>query len=335
VLSGGTATFAIKVTNTGNVALNQVVVNDPLAPDCNRANVGPLAPGASTNYNCTVSNVTASFTNVVTATGTPPSGPPVSDSDNAQVVVPGIDIEKATNGEDADSPTGPVVAVGSTVTWTYVFTNTGNVNLTGVTVTDDQGVGVSCPKTVLQPGEAMTCTASGTATAGQYANLGTATGTPPEGGGTPPTDSDPSHYFGGSPALSLVKTATPKTYAAVGDTISYSYLVTNTGNVTLAGPVTVSDDKATVTCPAGGLAPQESMTCTASYTITLADLMAGSVKNIAQASANGTDSNRDDETVRAVVPPAVSIPTTSAYGLALLTLLLAWMGRSRMRRMRR
>jgi uncharacterized repeat protein (TIGR01451 family) len=47
-----------------------------------------------------------------------------------------------------------------------------------------------------------------------------------------------------NPALSLVKTASPVTYDEVGDVISYSYLVKNTGNVTLAGPVTVSDDKA-------------------------------------------------------------------------------------------
>ena len=81
-----------------------------------------------------------------------------------------------------------------------------------------------------------------------------------------------------------MKTATPATYDAVGDVISYSYVVKNTGNVTLAGPVTVTDDKATVTCPAGSLAPLASMTCTASYTITQADLDGGSVKNTAQAS---------------------------------------------------
>ena len=47
--------------------------------------------------------------------------------------VPDIDIEKATNGEDADTPTGPEIPVGGAVEWTYVVTNTGNVDLTNVT----------------------------------------------------------------------------------------------------------------------------------------------------------------------------------------------------------
>jgi hypothetical protein len=40
----------------------------------------------------------------------------------------------------------------------------------------------------------MVCTASGVAVAGQYENIGTATGSPPAG--DPVGDSDPSHYFG-------------------------------------------------------------------------------------------------------------------------------------------
>jgi hypothetical protein len=73
-------------------------------------------------------------------------------------------------------------------------TNTGSEVLTNVTVTDDKGVAVTCPKNTLAVGEVMTCTANGTATAGQYANIGTVTGTPPSGPNV--TDDDPSHYFG-------------------------------------------------------------------------------------------------------------------------------------------
>ncbi len=81
------------------------------------------------------------------------------------------------------------------VTWTYMVTNAGNVPLANVTVTDDQGVALSCPQTMLAPGESMTCTAQGTAECGQYANLGMATGTGPAGNTV--SDSDPSHYHGG------------------------------------------------------------------------------------------------------------------------------------------
>ncbi|MEW6487391.1 MAG: SdrD B-like domain-containing protein [Thermodesulfobacteriota bacterium] len=107
--------------------------------------------------------------------------------------MPDIDIEKATNGEDADSPTGPFIPVGDPVLWTYVVTNIGNVPLVNVTVTDDQGVAVSCPQDTLVVGESMTCTADGIAMVGQYANIGTTTG---DYGNTTVTDSDPSHYYG-------------------------------------------------------------------------------------------------------------------------------------------
>jgi hypothetical protein len=138
------------------------------------------------------------YANIGTVTGTPPSGPNVTDDDPSHyfgaLSAPGIAIKKYTNGDDADTPTGPFIPVGGAVTWTYVVTNTGNEALTNVTVTDNQGVVVNCPQSTLAVGEVMTCTANGTATAGQYANIGTVTGTPPSGPNV--TDDDPSHYFG-------------------------------------------------------------------------------------------------------------------------------------------
>jgi hypothetical protein len=64
---------------------------------------------------------------------------------------PSIDIEKLTAGADADSPPGPALEIGTSVVWEYVVTNTGNVALTGIVVSDNRGVVVSCPRTTLGP----------------------------------------------------------------------------------------------------------------------------------------------------------------------------------------
>ena len=112
--------------------------------------------------------------------------------------------------------------------------------------------------------------------------------------------------------LSLDKTATESTYFFAGDAIHYQYLVTNTGNTSLAGPVTVADDKASVTCPAVDtvgdhdtlLDPVEAITCTATYSVVGADVSAGSITNHATASAAGVDSNQDSVTIAGTTPNA-------------------------------
>lgn len=106
---------------------------------------------------------------------------------------PSLDIEKHTNGEDADAAPGPLIPVGSPVLWEYIVTNTGDVTLTNITVTDDV-LGVIGVIASLAPGASQTLTANGVAVAGQYANVGTASGSPPVG--DPVSDSDPSHYLG-------------------------------------------------------------------------------------------------------------------------------------------
>ena len=192
------------------------------------------------------------------------------------------------------------------------MTNSGNVTLYDITVVDDKAT-VTCPDTSagLAPSGQITCDASYTITQADL-DGGSVTNTAYATDGT--TQSEPDSETVNAipmPALTLVKTASPTTYDSVGDIIGYSYLVTNSGNVTLAGPVTVADDKATVVCPAGGLVLLALMTCTASYTITQADLDGGSVKNTAMASANGTDFNPDDETVTADQKPALSLVKTA------------------------
>jgi hypothetical protein len=114
--------------------------------------------------------------------------------ENCRPAGPAVKIEKSTNGEDADSAPGPSIVVGSAVTWRYVVTNTGTVQLTGIVVSDDKLGAVSCGQTTLDPGLSMTCTMSGVAALGQYSNVGTVNANP-----GPVSDTDPSHYLGITP----------------------------------------------------------------------------------------------------------------------------------------
>ena len=96
--------------------------------------------------------------------------------------------------------------------------------------------------------------------------------------------------------------------------------MTNSGNVTLSGPFTVTDDKATdQSCPATAtLDPGDQITCTASYTITQADLDAGSLTNVATATAGQVSSNEDGASVTLAGTPTPAptlkptIPPTDA-----------------------
>lgn len=100
-----------------------------------------------------------------------------------------------------------------------------------------------------------------------------------------------------NPSLALVKTAVLNDDdgtegVSAGDTIDYSFTVTNTGNVTVTG-ITVSDPLVEVQGGPIDLGPAEvdSTTFTATYTVTQDDIDAGKVTN--QALAEGSDPNED------------------------------------------
>ena len=133
IVSGGTANFTIYVTNTGDVALDNVTVTDPLAPNCNRS-LGTLAAGASTNYTCSRSGVISSFTNVANVTGDPPVGPPVTDSDPAVVTVTGAPALEVI--KDLVLPPGGVAQVGDLVVFDITIANIGTTNIITLPLSD-------------------------------------------------------------------------------------------------------------------------------------------------------------------------------------------------------
>ncbi|HEY4376567.1 MAG TPA: SdrD B-like domain-containing protein, partial [Acidimicrobiales bacterium] len=105
-----------------------------------------------------------------------------------------ISLVKSVNGDDANTPRGPTIEVPGTATFTYLVTNSGEVALTRVAVSDDKLGAITCPKTQLAVGESMTCTSAAAATAGQYTNTGTVSGTAPDGSVV--TATDVANYFG-------------------------------------------------------------------------------------------------------------------------------------------
>jgi hypothetical protein len=174
----------------------------------------------------------------------------------------GIGVETAINGQDADSPTGPILATGSSASITYVVTNTGIVPLGTISVVDDNGTpgntdddfnptfsgGDTNSNNLLDQGEAWTYTATRTVVAGQTTRSGKATGTAST---TTVNASDPGNYFGASPAVGIETQvdgqdadAPPGPTLAAGSSATLTYVLTNTGNVPLSA-VSVTDDNGT------------------------------------------------------------------------------------------
>ncbi|HEY0951792.1 DUF11 domain-containing protein [Nocardioides sp.] len=320
-----TITYDFTVTNTGNVALNPVTVTDPKlgAITCPS---DALAAGASVSctqktYALTQADVdSGKVDNTATAHGTPPTGPAVTDTDTVSTPVPklpAIELDKtggAINDNDGNGPDA-----GDTITYSFKVTNTGNVTLNPVTVTDPKLGAITCPTGALAPGASVTCTPKSytllqsDVNAGKIENTATAHGSPPSGPEV--TDTDTVNIaLPGSAAIEVDKTAgtindLDGNGPDVGDTITYTFLVTNTGTVTL-NPVTVTDPKVgPITCPNTALAPGVSVSCTPkTYVLTQNDVDTGKVENTA--TAHGTPPSGPEVTdTDSTTTPIASLPS--------------------------
>ncbi len=315
---GDTVTYSLVATNSGNVTLTGVAITesagavlgtcDPLAPTA-------LAPGGSltcaASYVITQADIDAgTHTNVATAESdrTEPA------SDEAKVPVtqsPDLSISKIVTSENNDD-------VGDVITFDIVTTNTGNMTLTGVMVTDDLADLGECDAelpTTLAPGETITCEATHTVTqadidAGIYTNVATA-----DSDQTDPCDAEETVEFEQSPELRLDKTVTSEGPYDLGDTVTYSLVANNTGNITLTGVEITESAGATLgTCdpitPAS-LAPGATLTCEAAHVITQADVDAGTHTNIATADSHHTDPVSDEAEVPVTQNPELTITKDS------------------------
>ena len=153
---GNTISYAFAVTNTGNTTLTNVSVTDnPLSPatgsstpqcqnltgppgTCSGASVASLAPGQTANFTATYSVSQADLNNGSvsdTSTGhaTSPGGA-ISETSN-EVTVPAVQTNTLSVVKSVTS-SGPYNAVGQTIDYQFVVTNTGNTTETNVSVDD-------------------------------------------------------------------------------------------------------------------------------------------------------------------------------------------------------
>ncbi len=169
------------------------------------------------------------------------------------------------------------------------ITNTGNVTLDDVTVSDPL-TGLSEIVGSLVPGEETTITTSYIVTqedldAGMITNTASATGTSPSDNTV--EDSDDAEVAGiQNAAIDLVKTSDKETYSTVGEVITYTLAVTNEGNVTIS-KIVVTDPLTGFESIIESLAPGVTENLTTTYTITQEDLDNGNVVN--NASVEGED----------------------------------------------
>ena len=322
---GATVTYSHVVTNDGNVTLEDITLTDTHTSVGGTQSltfspsniIATLAPGDSvtltTSYLITQADIDlgADVTNVVNATAVPPAGTSVNPKTDNEVVdledaAPALSVVKTEADGSTDFDNLP-----TSETFTFEVTNDGNVTLENFVLTDDL-TGFTCVLPDLAPGAStLTCETGAPALStiytvlqtdidrGSFSNIVTVTD-----GTTSATDTVSLSGPAQLPLLDMVKTATSGAgYTSVGDVIAYDYVVTNTGNMTLTSPITVADNKTTVTCPAlpiGGLDPTQSITCMSTYAVNQDDLDAGVVTNDATA------------TIRQPVVPSVTHPTGTA-----------------------
>jgi hypothetical protein len=342
---GDTVDYSFELDNLGNQTLHGIAIDDPMLPTVS-CSVTSLAPGDTTictaSYDVTQSDLDAgSINNTATATAFGPGNEPVtSNSSTAHVTAnqsPGITLSKTATPSS-------IGQVGDVVTFNFHVVNDGNVTLTQVAVEEGAFTGtdtlsaVSCPATTIAPTESMDCTATYAATqddlnAGSVSNTATAVGNDPTGATTTASPSTATVPVNAPAGLSLDQTASVAKATAAGQEITYSFRVVNVGAVTVTnvivqeGRFTGTGSLSTINCPAGAasLAPGDSITCTATYVVTAADLRDGGLSNTAVASGsitNSTVASTDSTAIVTMDPPTALVlgytgVATVASGLAL------------------
>ncbi|SEN73467.1 conserved repeat domain-containing protein [Loktanella fryxellensis] len=212
---------------------------------------------------------------------------------------------------DLSDPVNP-----NNLVFDFIVRNAGNVTTTDpITVSDSliQPAPLTCTEAPLAPGDQVICSLPYAPTqanvdAGLFANSATAA---TQFGGdsvTTPVPGTVTAIAVRRPGLAVVKSLVSLASFSPGQIATYRYDLTNNGNTTITGPITVDDDKipGPIACGAASLAPGGTTSCTATYRIAVRDVQFGSVTN----SATGTNGTVTSDPTSLTIPPGAA-PTLS------------------------
>ena len=311
-----TLSYTIEVENTGNVSLNNVVLNDTLpdgsiatltGPVADSGVVGALDVGEIWEYTTTysVSQVEiddgATLANTVAVTADELNG--VSFSDSAVTTInriPDFTLEKVVDQSSINQP--------GILNYTITAENIGNVSLGNIVISDTLPDGT--PAVLIGPltdigvtgridvGESWTWTGTYNVTqddvnAGDPLVNEVTVSTDEAGSATANVETVVSQV----PGITIDKVGDTALYVAAGDVLDYTFTITNVGNVALSS-ITVTDpnaDPGSIVCAPSIpniLLPGGAFSCSATHTVTAGDVAFTQVNNQAFVNAvtpDGTD----------------------------------------------
>jgi gliding motility-associated-like protein len=278
---------------------------------------------------------TGGETVIVTLTGTD-TAVALNTSNTATVTIAEDDIAAPSIELVKTATLSGTGTVGSIITFTFTITNTGNVPLNTIEI-DDPLLSVT-PITIpgiLDVSAVTTITRTYTISqsdidAGSVINSATVSGFDPNGkrvsdvsdNGNPNDGNDNPTVikFVQTPSIAIITTAVfddnnGDGFAQAGETVTYSFTIFNTGNVTLTN-ILIPNNLLGIVITGGpiflGVGQSDSTTFTATYALTQADIILGTVTNqatVVATSPNGivVQDKSDDLNISSDNPTVVSI----------------------------
>ena len=238
---GDTVAYQFAVTNTGDTTLSGTTVSDNIAGNATyqSGDTGSdqiMQKGETWIFTVQYhipSNQTANIVNIGTSCAFDPAQTKVCDTDThtLDVLHPAIKVVKS----------GPMYGYGGQlIGYTFVVTNIGDTTLSSVYIDDNIALAEQCDATTLAPAASTNCTASFLIPNSQIANVvNTVTAYGTDSLSRTVTAQDNHTLDVIHPAIHVVKTG-PAT-AHEGDTVSYTFTVTNAGDIPLSN-LTVQDN---------------------------------------------------------------------------------------------